>query len=111
MHLMSLATLALTCEVRPALLRIQLVAVLAIVTMTLVPTSAFATCGEKGGPGYRGPNGKCVGWAALARTCGNPPTLRCTAELAQPEAPDAAKKGSQIQGIMDAAHRRVKDTK
>ena len=37
-------------------------------------------CGCKGGPGYRGPDGKCVGWAALKKTCGTPPTERCSAE-------------------------------
>lgn len=37
-------------------------------------------CGCKGGPGYRGPNGKCVGWKALNKVCGSPPTTRCTAE-------------------------------
>lgn len=79
------------------------------VIVCLLSASAHATCGTQGGPGYRGPNGKCVGWAALARTCGNPPTLRCTAELAQPEAPEAAKKGSQIRNFMDAAHQRAKD--
>lgn len=37
-------------------------------------------CGCKGGPGYRGPNGQCVGYAQLARVCGTPPTTRCTFE-------------------------------
>jgi len=37
-------------------------------------------CGCRGGPGYRGPNGKCVGWDQLTRVCGNPPTTRCTKE-------------------------------
>jgi hypothetical protein len=39
-------------------------------------------CGCKGGPGYRGPDGHCVGFKALARTCGTPPTERCTFENA-----------------------------
>ena len=82
---------------------------LALCAFCLLSEGAFGACGEKGGPGYRGPNGKCVGWSALARTCGNPPTLRCTPELAQPEAPDAAKKGSQIRSFMDAAHERAKE--
>lgn len=81
--------------------------VVAATLLFFVSTSAYATCGAKGGPGYRSANGKCVGWAALARTCGNPPTLRCSAELAQPEANEAAKKGSQIRNFMDAAHRRA----
>lgn len=37
-------------------------------------------CGCKGGPGYRGPNGQCVGWKRLNKVCGTPPTTRCTAE-------------------------------
>lgn len=43
-------------------------------------------CGCKGGPGYRAPNGRCVGWKDLARTCG--PTLpgACTAEQVDPRA-------------------------
>src|SRR5271165_1002368 len=39
-------------------------------------------CGCKGGPGYRAPDGRCVGFRALARTCGTPPTERCTFENA-----------------------------
>ena len=40
-------------------------------------------CGCKGGPGYRSnATGKCVGFKALAKTCGEPPTLRCTFENA-----------------------------
>lgn len=37
-------------------------------------------CGCKGGPGYRAPNGRCVGWKQLNKVCGTPPTIRCTAE-------------------------------
>lgn len=37
-------------------------------------------CGCKGGPGYRGPNGQCVGWNRLNKVCGSPPTTRCIAE-------------------------------
>lgn len=36
-------------------------------------------CGCRGGPGYRGPDGRCVGWARLNKICGNPPT-RCAYE-------------------------------
>jgi hypothetical protein len=38
-------------------------------------------CGCRGGPGYRGPDGNCVGWRALSSVCGTPPTIRCTPEL------------------------------
>jgi hypothetical protein len=41
-------------------------------------------CGCRGGPGYRAPNGQCVGKAALYRVCGNPPTTKCTYEGGRP---------------------------
>lgn len=37
-------------------------------------------CGCKGGPGYRGPDGRCVGWKDLSRSCGTPLPGRCIAE-------------------------------
>jgi hypothetical protein len=39
--------------------RIGLVALIVLVGAT---SFAEATCGDLGGPGYRRPNGKCVGW-------------------------------------------------
>jgi len=39
-------------------------------------------CGCKGGPGYRGPDGRCVGFKALDRVCGIPPETRCRFENA-----------------------------
>ncbi|MFG1250101.1 hypothetical protein [Xanthobacter flavus] len=39
-------------------------------------------CGCKGGPGYRGPDGRCVGFADLSKICGEPPTQRCVFENA-----------------------------
>jgi hypothetical protein len=41
---------------------------------------ACSGCGCRGGPGYRSPDGRCVGWAQLNAKCGNPPTSRCTYE-------------------------------
>src|SRR4051794_3626495 len=38
-------------------------------------------CGCKGGPGYRSPDGHCVGFRELDRICGSPPT-RCVFENA-----------------------------
>jgi len=59
--------------------------------------SAFAQscsgCGCKGGPGYRAPNGRCVGWVDIGRVCGSPPTLRCTPELPNAGADNAALHG------------------
>jgi len=68
---------------------------------------ASATCGTRGGPGYRGPDGQCVGWADLGRKCGNPPSSRCKPELAQPEAPAAAQRGRDIQKFKEDAHERA----
>ena len=39
-------------------------------------------CGCRGGPGYRGPDGRCVGFRELARICGTPPERRCVFENA-----------------------------
>ncbi|MCS0501903.1 hypothetical protein [Ancylobacter mangrovi] len=39
-------------------------------------------CGCRGGPGYRGPDGRCVGFKNLTRVCGTPPTTRCRFENA-----------------------------
>ncbi|GEM_PF-1807912 len=43
---------------------------------------ACTGCGYKGGPGYRGPDGKCVGFKNLERICGDPPTTHCVFENA-----------------------------
>lgn len=59
------------------------ICVLSFALASLVITEAAARCnwcGCRGGPGYRAPNGKCVGHKALKRVCGDPPTLRCTYE-------------------------------
>jgi hypothetical protein len=61
--------------------RIALIAVL-----FLVPEIALGACP---GPGYRGPDGRCVGRAELARVCGNPPSQKCTADRAPAPANDA----------------------
>jgi hypothetical protein len=63
------------------------------------PLQALADCGLRGGPGYRGPNGQCVGWANLGRVCGDPPTTNCTPEIAHPNAPEAAKHGTAIETL------------
>ena len=39
-------------------------------------------CGCKGGPGYRGPDGRCVGYADILSKCGPPPHARCRKECA-----------------------------
>ncbi len=37
-------------------------------------------CGCKGGPGYRAPDGKCVGKRNITKVCGSPPSTRCKKE-------------------------------
>jgi hypothetical protein len=74
-----------------------------IAVLVLAPYQASATCGERGGPGYRGPNGQCVGWASIGKICGDPPTTHCTAELASPNATDAAKRGKEIEQLRTGA--------
>src|SRR5215203_4842595 len=47
-------------------------------------------CGCKGGPGYRGADGRCVGWANIGKVCGSPPTTHCEAEGPNAGASEAA---------------------
>ena len=63
--------------------------------LLLAASSAFSACGDRGGPGYRAPDGRCVSWADLERKCGNPPTTRCTPEMAD-NAPKAVVPGAQL---------------
>jgi hypothetical protein len=48
----------------------------------LLAGQVIAACGDKGGPDYRSPSGRFMGWADIGKTCGNPPSARCTAENA-----------------------------
>jgi hypothetical protein len=68
---------------------------LSVVLMLLSTTAALACsgCGCRGGPGYRGPDGKCVGWENIGRVCGSPPTTHCTPEGPNAGAGDAADYG------------------
>src|SRR5277367_6397825 len=63
--------------------RVRTVPITLLVVLA-IQAPAHATCGTQGGPGYRGPDGKCQGWAELGRVCGCPPSTRCTAEQAHP---------------------------
>ncbi|MEW6642982.1 MAG: hypothetical protein AB1586_20930 [Pseudomonadota bacterium] len=65
-------------------------ALAAAVILAAWPAVSFAACpdrppcrgcGCKGGPGYRAPDGHCVGFRELDQVCGNPPT-RCIFENA-----------------------------
>jgi hypothetical protein len=53
---------------------------LSTIVLILLTDLAIAACGSRGGPAFRGPNGKCVGWKALDKVCGTPPTTHCTYE-------------------------------
>lgn len=72
--------------------------------LTLSVSAAWAACGDNGGPGYRNQAGKCVGWEALARQCGNPPSTKCTAERVAGGAESAASSGATIRSLMGQAH-------
>jgi hypothetical protein len=56
---------------------------------------ANAACGQYGGPGFRGPDGKCVSWVNIGAVCGSPPTTRCTPEIVRRGASTAAKYESK----------------
>jgi len=87
--------------------RSALVVISTIVVAGVLIGGALGDCGDRGGPGYRDQTGKCVGWAELARKCGCPPSLRCTAEHAQPETFDASKHGCAIEKFKGDAHERA----
>jgi hypothetical protein len=65
------------------------------VCCSLIASAALAECGDRGGPGYRGPSGRCVGWADIGKTCGNPPTTRCTPERVSTGSAEAAEHGQK----------------
>lgn len=71
---------------------------------SLFAQSSLAACGDNGGPGYRTQSGKCVGWEALARQCGNPPSTKCTPERVAEGSQEAAAKGAVVRSLMDRSH-------
>lgn len=85
-------------------------AALATAALVLGAKPALSACGQNGGPGYRNSSGKCVGWEALARQCGNPPTTKCTPELVADGAGEAANKGQSIRSLMQGAHEKAKQS-
>jgi hypothetical protein len=60
-----------------------------VLALLLLPSAAFATCGTRGGPGYRGPDGHCVSWANIDKVCGTDRS-RCQAENTVAAPPIAA---------------------
>jgi hypothetical protein len=79
----------------------------AIVTLlfTLVFDPALSACGDRGGPGYRSKAGRCVGWEALVRECGNPPATKCSAENVSEGSGEAAAKAAAIRSQMERSHK------
>lgn len=77
---------------------------LLVVALIFHAQSSLAACGDNGGPGYRNQSGKCVGWEALARQCGNPPSTKCTPERVSEGSQEAAAKGAAVRSLMDRAH-------
>jgi hypothetical protein len=79
----------------------------ALTALVLLSNPASAGCGDRGGPGYRGPTGRCVGWADIGKTCGNPPTTRCQAESVAAGADKAAEHGQKAWNAGTEARRAV----
>ena len=79
------------------MIKLYRMSITAFVALVAATSLAEAACGDRGGPGYRGADGKCVSWEALGRVCGSPPGMRCTGEKIAPDAADAAGKGQGIQ--------------
>lgn len=88
-----------------------LAAALWLFTPTIAAACVCHGCGCKGGPGFRGLNGRCVSYKKLDETCGSPPTTRCVYEHVKQECehegamPD--EKGMQkfkrsLEGLPDA---------
>jgi len=67
--------------------------------------AACEGCGCRGGPGYRGPSGRCVGWSDIGRVCGSPPSSRCT-----PEGPNAGAEEAADHGVKAMRAGRPKST-
>lgn len=62
------------------------------VLVALQSWPANAACGDRGRPGYRGPDHHCVSWLSLAKgACGCPPTAACTPEHLRAGAEKVAK--------------------
>lgn len=80
-------------HVGPGLLALVVVAISMSTTF-----EAASGCGSRGGPGYRGANGRCVGWDQLGRICGTPPTTRCTSESVAVGAPEHAAGQEKLRG-------------
>ena len=88
-----MTALLTTAERRNAMIRtFFLIVIAALLVGAADAQDDFCSgCGCRGGPGYRGPDGECVGWKALDRICGKPPTTRCKAEQVNSDKPTKTK--------------------
>lgn len=60
---------------------LSIIALLALASPALAREGGRCNyCGCHGGPGYRGPDGNCVGKANITRVCGSPPSTKCKYE-------------------------------
>jgi hypothetical protein len=66
-----------------------------------LPSIASATCGTRGGPGLRGPDGKCLSWDRVPSVCG-PDGSRCQREQVSPLLPKLDTTPSRK--LMECAH-------
>ena len=73
--------------IAPMIRTFLLVVTIAAMLVGDVDAQVCSGYGCKGGPGYRGPDGNCVGWKALNKVCGTPPTTKCTPEQVNSEKP------------------------
>jgi len=93
---------------KPLNIFLVLAAIAALAWISATPANACSGCGCRGGPGYRGPNGRCVSWANIGRVCGSPPSERCSPEGPNAGAEEAARQGARLRGLEPAS--RPQDT-
>jgi hypothetical protein len=66
-----------------------------------LPSIAIAECGTRGGPGLRGPDGKCQSWEQVQRNCGVDGSL-CQRERVNPLLPKL--ENTPPRRLMECAH-------
>ena len=77
---------------------------LMILPALMVSTFAEAACGDRGGPGYRGPDGKCLSWQDLGRKLDHPPP-RTALPRTSPARPTVVRRGGvEIEGMKKRQH-------
>jgi hypothetical protein len=101
----SAAAAYVTCSPQRIIhMRTALVNLILVALMVASTTFAEAACGDKGGPGYRGQDGRCQSWRDLGRNCGSPPTKGCTGENVAAGAGAGASHGQVIEDLKKNQH-------